>query len=236
MCVHLIFPKGWEAIKCGFISGLSLLFHWSMCLLCVFQCHTWRRQWHPTPVLLPGRSHGQRSLVGCSPWGREESDTTEWLPFHFSLPCIGEGSGNSLECSCLENPRGGGAWWAAVSGVTQSRTRLKRLSSSSLQHHPPCNPRHLLLSVYTHDCIWVLASPSSIRAHEECQPSHSSMDPITGQVAPLTFNFSRDQSREGVNRTVGGACGLSSRLVSPNSPPSAGLHASTAFPPWRGSK
>ena len=91
----------------------------------------WRRQWHPTPVLLPGKSHGQRSLVGCSPWGRQESDTTERLHFHFSLSCIGEGNGNPLQCSCLENPRDRGAWWAAVSGVTQSQTRLKQLSSSS---------------------------------------------------------------------------------------------------------
>ena len=79
----------------------------------------------------PGKSHGQRSLVGCRPWGREESDTTERLPFHFSLSCIGEGNGNPLQCSCLENPRDGGAWWASVYGVAQSRTRLKRLSSSS---------------------------------------------------------------------------------------------------------
>ena len=90
-----------------------------------------RRRWHPTPVLLPGKSHGQRSLVGCSPWCREESDATERLPFHFSLSCIGEGNGNPLQCSCLESPRDGGAWWAAVYGVTQSRTRLKWLSSSS---------------------------------------------------------------------------------------------------------
>ena len=89
----------------------------------------WRRQWHPTPVLLPGKSHGQRSLVGCSPWGRKELDMTERLPFHFSLPCIGEGNGNPLQCSCLENPRDGWAWWAAVYGVAQSWTRLKRLSS-----------------------------------------------------------------------------------------------------------
>ena len=54
------------------------------------------RQWHPTPVLLPGKSHGWRSLVGCNPWGREESDTTERLHFHFSLSCIGEGNGNPL--------------------------------------------------------------------------------------------------------------------------------------------
>ena len=51
----------------------------------------WRRQWHPTPVLLPGKSHGRRSLVGCSPWGCEESDTTERFHFDFSLSCIGEG-------------------------------------------------------------------------------------------------------------------------------------------------
>jgi len=90
-----------------------------------------RRQWHPTPVLLPGKSHGRRSLVGCSPWGRQESDTTERLHFHFSLSCIGEGNGTPLQYSCLENPRDGGACWAAVYGVAQSRTRLKRLSSSS---------------------------------------------------------------------------------------------------------
>ena len=68
-------------------------------------------------------------LVGCNPWGREESDMTERL--HFSLSCIGEGNGKPLQCSCLENPRGGGVWWAAIYGVTQRRTRLKRLSSSS---------------------------------------------------------------------------------------------------------
>ena len=90
-----------------------------------------RRQWHPTQVLLLGKFHGRRSLVGCSPWGREESDTTERLHFHFSLSCIGEGNGSPLQCSCLENPRDGGAWWTAVYGVTQSRTRLKRLTSSS---------------------------------------------------------------------------------------------------------
>ena len=70
-------------------------------------------------------------LVGCSPWGHKESNTTEGLHFHFSLSCIGEGNSNPLQCSCLENPRDGRAWRAAVYGVAQSRTRLKRLSSSS---------------------------------------------------------------------------------------------------------
>ena len=74
-----------------------------------------RRQWQPTPVLLPGNSHERRSLVGCSPWGREESDMNERLHFHFSLSCIGEGNGNPLQRSCLENPKDGGAWWAAIS-------------------------------------------------------------------------------------------------------------------------
>ena len=79
-------------------------------------------QWHPTPVLLPGKSHGWRSLEGCSPWGRWGSDPTERLHFHFLLSCIGEGNGNPLQCSCLENPRDGGAWWAAAYGVAQSDT------------------------------------------------------------------------------------------------------------------
>ena len=66
-----------------------------------------RRRWHPTPVLLPGKSHGRRSLVGCSPWGHWGSDTTERFHFHFSLSRIGEGNSNPLQCSCLENPRDG---------------------------------------------------------------------------------------------------------------------------------
>ena len=92
-----------------------------------------RRQWHPTPVLLPGKSRGRRSLVGCSPWRHEESDMTEWLHFHFSLLCIGEGNGNPLQRSCLENPR---------DGVTQSQTWLKWLSSSSsnaTDHYGSCH-------------------------------------------------------------------------------------------------
>ena len=114
----------------------------------------WRRQWHPTPVLLPGKSHGWRSLVGCSPWGRSELDTTERLHFHFSLSYIGEGNGNPLQCSCLENPRDRGAWWAAVYRVAQSRTRLKWLSIESnlsdfpfVDHSSVSGLRTLFLSV-----------------------------------------------------------------------------------------
>ena len=75
--------------------------------------------------------------MGCSQWGREESDTTERLHFQFSVSCIGEGNGNPLQCSCLENPRDGGAWWAAVYGVAQSRTRLKWPSSCSSKAMAP---------------------------------------------------------------------------------------------------
>ena len=99
--------------------------------LSLFTFMHWRQKWQPTPVFLPGKPHRQRSLVGCSPWGRQESDTTERLHFHFSLWCIGERSGNPLQCSCLGNHRDGGAWCASIYGVTQSQTRLKQLSSSS---------------------------------------------------------------------------------------------------------
>ena len=108
-------------------------------MILIFTSHSYhmgRRQWHHTPVLLPGKSHGQRSLVGCSPWGCWGSDKTEWLHFRFSLSCIGEGNGNPLQCSCLENPKDGGAWWAAIYGVAQSRTGLKWHSSSSIPHGP----------------------------------------------------------------------------------------------------
>ena len=101
-------------------------------ILLLQSIHTaWRRRWHSTPVLLPGKSYGWRSLVGCSPRGHWGSDTTERLHFDFLLSCTGEGHGNPLQCPCLENPRDGRAWWAAVYGVAQSRTQLKRLGSSS---------------------------------------------------------------------------------------------------------
>ena len=91
----------------GVISKKSLPRTLSRNFILMFSSRSlwWSRQWHPTPVLLPGKSHGRMSLVGCSPWGRQESDMTERLHFHFSLSCIGEGNGNPLQCSCLENPR-----------------------------------------------------------------------------------------------------------------------------------
>ena len=129
----LLWFKSAQQLCCSLFLSLQifslLVAHW--CQEPWFSLLHLRRQWHPTPALLPGKSHGRSSLVGCSPCGGEESDPTERLHFHFSLSCIGEGNGNPLQCSCLENPRDKGAWWAAIYGVTQSQTRLKRLSSSA---------------------------------------------------------------------------------------------------------
>ena len=101
----------------GHLANLNSIF---LIIFIVTSCVIFqRRPWQPTTVLLPGKSHGQRSLVGCSPWGRK---ATERLHFHFSLSCTGEGNGNPLQCSCLENPRDGGACWVAIYGVAQSRT------------------------------------------------------------------------------------------------------------------
>ena len=151
---------------------------------------SWRRQWHPTPVLLPGKSHGRRSLVGCRPWGREESDTTERLYFHFSLSCIGEGNGNPLQCSCPENPRDRGAWWAAIYGVSQSRTRLKWLSSSSSKS---CPALYDLM-----DCSIPVSSvlhyfpvcSNSCQLSQWCYLTILSLPPFS----PFTINLSQHQS------------------------------------------
>ena len=131
----------------------------------VYETVLWkqRRQGHPTPVLSPGKSPGRRSLVGCDPWGREESDTTERLHFHFSLSHIGEGNGNPLQCSCLENPRDGGTWWAAVYGVAQSRTRLWQ--QQQLMKNPS---RDKTLGVNASFCILFFLH-SQFNTHSEAQ-------------------------------------------------------------------
>ena len=90
--------------------------------------HIWRRQWHPIPVLLPGKSSGRRSLEGCSPWGHWGSDTTERLHCHFYV--LEKEIATHSSVLAWRIP-GTGAWWAAIYGVTQSPTRLKRRSSSS---------------------------------------------------------------------------------------------------------
>ena len=168
--VHMSKPIGLWLVSCLKVSKARIEWHQ-------------HQQWHPTPVLLPGKSHGRRSLVGCSPWGCKESDTTERLHFHFSLSCIGEGNGNSLQCSCLENPRDGGAWWAAVYGVAQSRTWLKRLSSSSSSSYhnkhcwKVCWARHCSRH-YT--CIFHLILPTTRR-----KLRHRAATPVPQKVITL---------------------------------------------------
>ena len=111
---------------------------------------------HPTLALLPAKSHGQRSLVGCHLWGCAESDTTEQIHFHFSLSCIGEGNGNPLQCSCLENPRDGGAWCVAICGVAQSWTRLKWRSMHA--HTGLFFSLFLLLLLSRFSRVWLFAT------------------------------------------------------------------------------
>ena len=132
--LHL-FHSVWQSLS-PFKSLLMTQFHsfygWVI-------AHCRRRRWHPTPVLLPGKSHGWSSLVGCNPWGCKELDTTEQPHFHFSVSCIQEGNGNPLQYFCLENPMDGAAWWAAVHGVTKGRTRLSDFTFTSLQYNHQLN-------------------------------------------------------------------------------------------------
>ena len=133
----------WE---CGFCSTFSTVpwfynnYFSTVCFCVLGKCrHEYRwRQWQATPVLLPRKSHGWRSLVGCIPWGRYESVSTERLHFHFSLSCNGEGNGNPLQCSCLENPRDGRAWWAAVYGVGHDWSDLAAAAAADMSISFPC--------------------------------------------------------------------------------------------------
>ena len=107
---------------------------------------------------------------GLQSMGLLESDMTERFHFHFSLSCIGEGNGNPLQCSCLENPRDGEAWWAAVYGVAQSRTRLKRLSSSSCITYRRLAALRELMQCYL--CLsWILTCFSPI-SPDPCMLCH----------------------------------------------------------------
>ena len=116
-------------------------------------CHsTAEKAMAPHSSTLTWKTPWQKSLVGCSPWGRKESDTTEWFHFHFSLSYIGEGTGNPLQCSCLESPSDSRAWWAAIYGVSQSWTQLKQLSSSSSY----VDNDNLYLTYYTGSSEWHL--------------------------------------------------------------------------------
>ena len=106
-------------------------------------------------MLLPGQSHGWRSLVGCSPWGRKESDTTERLHFHLSLSCIGEGNGNPLQCSCLENLRDRGAWWVPSMGSHRVRHDWSDLAAAAALIYQKKARQWLFSVVYrVHHTYW----------------------------------------------------------------------------------
>ena len=122
---------------------------------------------------------------GLYSMGSLESDTTERLHFDFSLLCIGEGNGNPLQCSCLENPRDGGAWWAAVYGVAQSRTRLKRLSSSS------SIPLHHCTILYYRTVKTAAAAKSLQSCPTLCDPIDSSPpgSPVPGILQARTLEW-----------------------------------------------
>ena len=137
-------------------------------------------------VLLPGNSHGRRSLVGCSPQGCKESDSTERLHFHFSLSCIGEGNVNPPQCSCLENPSNGGASWAAIYGVAQSQTRLKPLSSSSSSMLPMCFHFQQSVSIFSYQKTTLRLLEPTLPVSVESQKSLGIYTLPPAQRCPLT--------------------------------------------------
>ena len=143
-------------LPCSILKVTSLLTYNTICFL-VFSILNFipEKAMATHSSTLAWKSHGQRHLVGCSPWSRQESDMTERLHFHYSLSCIGEGNGNPLQCSCLENSRDRGAWWAAIYGVAQNRTCLKRLSSSSSSRTLYKLNRITRLFVYVCMCVYV---------------------------------------------------------------------------------
>ena len=150
---------------------------------------------------------------------------TEWLHFHFSLSCIGGGNGNPLQCSCLENPRDGRAWWAAVYGVTQSRTQLKQLSSSSSSNFFLSAFVELLREVtifwicediyaclLSHfSCVWLFVTPWTV-----CSLPGSSVHGILQSrilewvATPSSRGFSRLGDWTCVSCTAGGFCTIES--------------------------
>ena len=163
---------------------------------------------------------------GLQSMGRWESDRTERLHFHFSLSCIGEGNGNPLQCSCLESPRDGGAWWAAIYGVAQSRTWLKRFSSSSssryrykipsvvdqirsvaqscptlcdpMNHSTPGLPVHHQLPEFTQTHVhWV--SDAIQPSHPLSSPSPLALNPYQHQSFPMSQLFTWGGQSTGVS-------------------------------------
>ena len=124
--------------------------------------------------------------------GSLESDTTEQLHFHFSLSCIGEGNGNPLHCSCLENPRHGAAWWAAICGFTQSRTWLKRLSSSSSITSLDIRDRSLSFSfIFFQFMVRSLPAMQETKVWSLCQEEPLEMGRIATPILPWEFHGKR---------------------------------------------
>ena len=156
-----------------------------------FKLWLWRRQWHPTPVPLPGKSHGQRSLVGCSLWGREESDSTERLHFHFSLSCIGEGNGNPTHSSVLAwripgtgepgglpsmgSHRVGHDWSDLAAAAAAGRTKQRN------KYFLPCSFRHACAHTQTHTYVTVCLSVLS------CIHSYSSLSITVKLLCGIIF-------------------------------------------------
>ena len=135
------------------------------------------RQWHPTPVLWPGKSHGRRSLVGCSPWVDWATSLSLFTFMHW------EGNDNPLQCSYLENPRDSGAWWAAIYGVAESRTWLKRLSSSrSTSDLSPISLSTNLLMV----CVFIWDRWALSHGHTSRQETHKTFENIFN-LTPVPF-------------------------------------------------
>ena len=137
-------------ISCVFLTIWFQYFYFFPWIIHFLSANGQRRQWHPTPVFLPGKSHGLRSLVGCSPWGRKELDTIERLDFHFSLSCIGEGNGNPLQCSCLENPRDGAGWLPSMGShrVGHDWSDLAAAAAAS------ANSSQHVFQICISPCIW----------------------------------------------------------------------------------
>ena len=153
--------------------------------------------------------------MGCSPRGRKELDTSERLHVHFSLSCIGEGNGNPLQCSCLENPRDGGAWWAAVSGVAQSRTQLKRLSSSS------SSSTYIWRGQWHSTPVFLPGKSHGRRSLVGCSPWGREESDTTEQL-PFTFHFPALEKEMATHSSV-----LAWRIpgtVEPGGLPSMGSH------------
>ena len=157
-----------------------------------------RRQWHPTPVLLPGKSYGQRSLVSCSPWGRKEQDTTERLHFHFSLSCVGEENGNPLVFLPGESQGRGSLvgcrlWGRTESDTTEATQQQHNLYSILFQNWgPKCKPEsNLSINLQ----IQIDSQPTSGNKKVSNNPTSLQKELEKEQSSKLVENNNKDQSR-----------------------------------------